>query len=246
VQTYSIPNNDLLSNHASFDTRKYVLRVRDLPQESKPREKLIKGGPNDLSNDELIAIVLTTGTKKEGVLEMAARVLKAYGDKSLLVQTSVSSLAADLGIPLTKAAQLVACFELGRRFHGKAKIGPAIIRSPKDVFNYLRDMQHLPKEHLRGLYLNAYQRVIHDEVISIGTLDASLIHPREVFKPAIEYGAAAVILAHNHPSGSVKPSKADLDITNQLVAASQIIGISLLDHVIIARNRFASIEVEYS
>jgi DNA repair protein RadC len=107
-------------------------------------------------------------------------------------------------------------------------------------------MQDLPKEHLRGLYLDAHYQLIHDEIISIGTLTSNIIHPREVFRPALEYSASAVILAHNHPSGVAKPSDADVAITRQIVEAGKILGISLLDHVIITKNKFESVPVEYA
>ncbi len=244
MNTYTFQDNDLLLDTLPAE-RSYVLRIRDLSAEDKPREKLIKHGPSVLSTAELLAVLLNTGTRKEGVLEMAARTIKEYGEKSLINQVNVEQMAKDLNIPTMKAAQIVACSELGRRFYKRNSLGPAVIRTSKDVYNYLRDMQNLSKEHLRGIYLNTHHRVIHDEVISIGTINSNLVHPREVFKPAVEYGAVAVILAHNHPSGTTKPSQADIEITRQLVTAGKILGINLLDHVIITRNKFASIEVDY-
>jgi len=109
----------------------------------------------------------------------------------------------------------------------------------------LQDMRNLPKEHLRGIYLNSHHRIIHDEVISIGTINSNMVHPREVFKPAIEHGAAAVILAHNHPSGIVTPSQADIDITNHIIEVGKLIGIPVIDHVVITKNKFISIDVAY-
>jgi DNA repair protein RadC len=155
-------------------------------------------------------------------------------------------MAAELDLPPAKAAQVAASLELGRRLYDRKAGGLPVVRNAKDVSRYLEDMRGLPKEHLRGLYLNAHQRVIHDEVISIGTVNSNLIHPREVFRPALEYGAAAVILAHNHPSGTIKPSDADVAITKQLVEAGKLVGISLLDHVIITKSSFGSIDVDYS
>jgi DNA repair protein RadC len=120
-----------------------------------------------------------------------------------------------------------------------------MIRTPQEAFDYLKDMRDLSKEHLRGLYLDNQHRVIHDEVISIGTIDSNIVHPREVFKPALEYSAVAVILAHNHPSGSLEPSDADMQITKQLIQSGKIMGIQLLDHVIVTKDSFASIPVSY-
>ncbi|HPM75414.1 MAG TPA: JAB domain-containing protein, partial [Saccharofermentans sp.] len=119
------------------------------------------------------------------------------------------------------------------------------IRNAKSAYDYLKDMQSLPKEQLRGLYLNSRYGLIHDEVISVGTLTSSIVHPREVFRPAIEHSAAAIIIAHNHPSGSSKPTSGDMEVTNQLVKAGRIIGIELLDHIIIGKSGFTSVPVDY-
>lgn len=244
--TYVLPETDLLSGHGIAAPNVKTYKIHDLPSESRPREKLLKHGPAALSTKELLAVILMTGTKKEGVLEMANRLIKDYGEKSLVSRKDISQMAAELNLPLIKTAQVAASLELGRRLYDRNAAGLPVIRNAKDVSRYLEDMRNLPKEHLRGLYLNAHQRIIHDEVISIGTVNSNLIHPREVFKPALEYGAAAVILAHNHPSGTAKPSDADLAITRQLVEAGKLIGISLLDHVIITKKGFTSIEVDYS
>ncbi|OGF27609.1 hypothetical protein A2303_01565 [Candidatus Falkowbacteria bacterium RIFOXYB2_FULL_47_14] len=223
--------------------KQYVLRVRDLAKEDKPREKLIKYGPDILSAAELLAIILSTGTKKEEVMTMASRLLKEYGEKTIINQTKPVVLEKELGIPITKACQIVACFALGRRFFRETNGGAVTIRTAKQAFNYLKDMRDLPKEQLRGLYLNSRYRLIHDEVISVGSLTANIVHPREIFRPAIEYSAAAVIIAHNHPSGSVTPTKSDITATDQIAAAGRILGIDLLDHIIIAKNKFASIQL---
>lgn len=244
--SYTLSNHDLLLTEDAPGTIKhYVLKIKDMPSEDKPRERLSKYGPSSLSVPELIAVLINTGTKKEDVMSMSSRIIKEYGEQSLSRQSDPAKLARDTGIPLHKAIQIVACAELGRRFFDKRAHGPQIIRTAKDVYEYLKDMQNLPKEHLRGIYVNTHHRVVHDEVISIGTIDSNLVHPREVFKPAIEYGAAAVILAHNHPSGIVTPSQADIDITKHIVAVGKLIGIPLVDHVIIGKNKFISINVEY-
>ncbi len=226
--------------------KKYTLRLRDMPAEDKPREKLMKHGSSVLSVAELLAIILNVGTKKEDVLAMSQRLLKEYGDSVIVTQRDPAKVREMLNIPLGKACQLVACFELGRRLfetHGARK--PITIRTASQVYEYLKDMRELPKEHLRGLYLDTHYQLIHDELISIGTLTSNVIHPREVFRPALEYSAAALILAHNHPSGIAKPSEADLAITAQIIEAGRVLGISLLDHVIIAKNKFESVPGEY-
>jgi len=225
--------------------RVYDLRFRDLPQEEKPREKLIAYGPAPLSLAELVAIVLNVGTKAEDVLSMSKRLVKEYGVSALSSQINPEQLSQDLNIPLGKACQIVACSEIGRRLYKKNDIGLAVIRTAKDAYDYLVDMHSLPKEQLRGIYLDTHNRVIHDEVISIGTINTNIVHPREVFRPALEYGAVAVVLAHNHPSGVVTPSTADIEITKQLVQAGRIIGIHVLDHVVIIKEGFQSIGVDY-
>lgn len=176
---------------------------------------------------------------------MASRMIRDYGEKTLSSQTDAKTLSDELQIPEIKALQIVACAELGRRFFDRREHGRVVIRTAKDAYEYLKDLRTLSKEHLRGLYVNTHHRLIHDEVISIGTINSNLIHPREVFKPAIEYGAAAVILAHNHPSGVVTASAADIEITKRIIEAGKIIGIPLVDHIIIGKNKFASIDAGY-
>lgn len=225
--------------------KQYVMRLRDLPTEEKPREKLMKYGPAALSVTELLTIVLNAGTKKEGVLAMSKRLLKEYGDSAIVNQKDPKKIQASLGVPIVKACQVVACFELGRRFFKTDGKRPLTLRTASQVYDYLKDMRDLPKEHLRGLYLDSHYQLVHDEVISIGSMTANIIHPREVFRPAIEYSASAVILAHNHPSGVSKPSEADIAITRQIVEAGKIVGVNLLDHVIITKNKYESIPAEY-
>ncbi len=244
--SYTLTNQDLiLDEKTSTSVKEYILRIQDMPSEDKPREKLLQYGPSALTVAELVAVVLATGTKKEDVMSMASRMIRDYGEKTLSSQTDAKALSEELQIPEIKALQIVACAELGRRFFDRREYGRVIIRTAKDVYEYLKDLRTLSKEHLRGLYVNTHHRLIHDEVISIGTINSNLIHPREVFKPAIEYGAAAVILAHNHPSGVVTASAADIEITKRVIEAGKIIGIPLVDHIIIGKNKFTSIEAGY-
>jgi DNA repair protein RadC len=239
---YTAINHDVIIDNP---TRRYVLKVRDLPTEEKPRERLFAHGPEALSTAELLAILLTTGTRKEEVLTMSNRIIKEYGTQGIMTQRNPSALMRDTGIPAGKAAQIVACGELGRRFFHKNNTTSPVLRTAHDACEYASDMRRLSKEHLRGIYLNAHYKIIHDETISIGTIDTNIVHPREVFKPALEYCAAAVILMHNHPSGDTTPSQADIDVTRQLVAAGRLLGIDLIDHIIITDTSFASIPVDY-
>ncbi len=234
--------NTVVSNDCM---RTYTYKLRDLPQADKPREKLLLHGPGVLSIVELLAILLNTGTVKEDVLVMSSRIIREYGEKSFTSLTDAQKISDSLDIPLVKACQIVASSELGRRFFKKSGSKNTSIRTAQDVSAYVKDMHELPKEYLRGIYLNNHHYIVCDEVLSIGTLDANIIHPREVFKPALEHGATAVILVHNHPSGIVDPSQADLNITKQLISAGKIMGVTLIDHVIVGKGKFMSIPAIY-
>lgn len=238
-KTYQFTDHDRLETDGS---PRYVMRVRDLELPDKPREKLLSAGPSVLSMAELVAILWGVGTKKEEVLTMAQRLLKEYGEQTIRNETDPARLAELLDIPFTKACQIVASLELGRRFYATSVYGqPCYIRTTQQAYLYLEDIGKCPKEQLRGLYLNSRYQVIHDEVISVGSLTANIVHPREVFRPAIEHGAVAVIIAHNHPSGSLEPTQADLDITSQLRAVGDIMGIQLLDHLVVGQASYKSI-----
>jgi len=227
-----------MDNHSDGQ---YVLKVRDLPIEEKPREKLFAHGPDALSNGELLAVILGVGTRKEEVLTMASRVLREYGEKAIADQTDPKKMSESLDIPISKASQIVASFELGRRFYSERNGKPKTLRTPKEVWEITKDMHNLPKEQMVGFYLNSRYVLVHREVVAIGTVDASIVHPREVFRPALEHAASAVILVHNHPSGNTEPSKADKEITKQLKEAGKLMGIELLDHVIVTRDRYQSV-----
>ncbi len=225
--------------------RDYVLKIKDLPAGSRPKDKLINFGPEMLSMAELLSIIWNTGNQDEDVLEMASRIVKEYGEKSIFSENDVNRLSKELGITVQKSSQLIACGELGRRIYSNNSSGLSIIRNAKDVYDYLNDMHNLTKEHLRGLYLNTHNRIIYDEVISIGTINSNLIHPREVFRPALEYNAAAVVIAHNHPSNIVTPSSQDIEVTKQIIEAGKILGINVLDHIIITKSTYMSIKANY-
>lgn len=238
VQHYRVTDTDRFLDAEE----QYVLRVRDLPQPERPREKLLSAGPATLSQAELVAVLWGVGTRSEDVLTMAHRTLQEYGEKALMYETDPAQLASALDVPVTKACQLVAALELGRRAYASGKSGePVQVRTPAQAFHYFRAMGTAAKEQLRGLYLNSRYQVIHDEVISIGSLTANVVHPREVFQPAIVHGAVAVVIAHNHPSGSLEPSAADVEVTRQLVGAGKILGIELLDHIVVTAEGYKNI-----
>lgn len=223
-----------------MEENKKIYNLKEIPEQDRPRDKLINKGPDILKNYELLAIILGTGYGDENVLELAHRILQDYGSKAITKQKNVARLQDDLGLPEVKACQIIACFELGRRFFLEDTGRYPTIQGPEDVYEYLKDMRELKKEQFRGLYLNSRNKLIHDEVISIGSLNANIVHPREVFSPAIEFASANVILVHNHPSGDPEPSEDDLEITKRLVEAGKIIGIEVVDHVVVAEEGWSS------
>jgi DNA repair protein RadC len=208
-----------------------------------PREKLAQLGPGALSVAELLAIIFGTGRRGEPVKELAGRILREYGAFALRDARTLEQVQRETGLPHVKSCQLLACFELGARLfkplpHDKQAV---TIRTPQDVFAFLADMRTLRKEQLRGLYLNARNVVIHQETVSIGTITANLVDAKEVFRPALEYGAVSVIIAHNHPSGNPEPSDEDIAVTSQLAHAGSILSVRLVDHIIIAGESFISL-----
>jgi len=224
----------------SKTNQSYNLRIRDLPEEDKPREKLRKHGPAALKNYELMAVILGRGTRREGILELSQRIMSQYGEQAIFSEGDVGKIEKVLGLSPVQACQVVAAFELGKRLFGRPT--EIFLRSPEEVFEYAKDMARLKQEHLRGLYLDTRNRLIRDEVITIGTLNESLAHPREIFHPAVEAHAAAIILVHNHPSGDPYPSRDDIELTKQIYQASKIMEIEVLDHVIVGNKRYYSLK----
>ena len=202
---------------------------------------MLKYGSANLNLNELIAIILGTGTKKEEVMAMSKRIIKEYGEKALLSAKDPQKLSDLLDIPIGKASQIVAAFEIGRRFYQTKNGMPTAVHNAAQAYQYFKAMASLPKEVFKGIYLNSHYQIICDETISVGTVSASMVHPREVFGPAIEHGAVAIIVAHNHPSGSLNPTEADIMVTNQLVASAKIMGIEILDHIIVSNRGYSSI-----
>lgn len=241
VETYHLQDNDFVWDERPEGAGSYVLRLRDVPDDERPREKLLAAGPQTLGLAELLAVLWGVGTRKEDVLAMAKRTLREYGERAVANEQDPRQLSVAAGIPLTKACQLVAGFELGRRFHASRGGRPVQVRNLDQAYEYLHDMGRISKEQLRGLYLDSRYGVIHDEIISVGTLTSNIVHPREVFQPAVLHNAVAVIVAHNHPSDVLKPTAADLRVTEQLRQAGEMLGISLLDHLIIGSTDCISI-----
>lgn len=198
----------------------------------KPREKLAIQGPSELEDHELFSIMLGKGNKKENVFEQAKRILKGFDHEELIHLKNIEQFQKNFKVGFVQACTLMAAFEIGRRFFAK-NIPAIVLRTADQVFEHAKNMKYLKKEYVRGLYLNTRYRLIHDEIITIGSLDANIVHPREIFRPAIEYGAYCVILTHNHPSQDPTPSEQDIEITQQLRKVGNLLQIPLLDHLII-------------
>ena len=214
------------------------MKIKDIPQQNRPRERFLKHGPKALSDAELFAILLRTGSINENVIDMSNRLIAEYGlDK--LFDCSLKELQEIKGIGPTKAMQILVMAELGKRIKLSKNENNKRITSAKDVFDLFHErLKDEKQEHFIVLHLNTKNNIIGEELISKGTLDAAIIEPREVFKSAIRNSASKIIILHNHPSGDPTPSKADIEITEKLVDAGELMNIMVLDHVIIGREEY--------
>jgi len=218
-----------------------LMKIKSLPSDSRPREKLIKHGPLSLSDAELLAIILRTGNKKENVLSLSNKLFSKFDIKKLS-RARISNLKRSLGVGDAKACQILACFELGRRLAKFKEDKNITVREAKDIAKLLiPEMSSLKQEHFKGIYLDSRKKIIRTETLFVGSLNESVVHPREIFQIALEENAAALILVHNHPSGDSTPSSFDIEMTKELVKAGEILGISVLDHIIIGDGRYFSL-----
>ncbi len=210
------------------------LRLKDQPLGERPRERLIQHGPDALGHAELVAILLRTGYKGATAVDVAKTMLAQFGSLTALAKATVDELARIKGVGRDKAVTLVAAFALARKMSAELRWESPVLDCPEAVVKLLREENLLRDvETLQALLLNTRRRLIRVHEIARGTLDAILVHPREVFKPAIAAQASAIILVHNHPSGDPSPSEADIVVTRKLVAAGQVLDIPVLDHIII-------------
>lgn len=211
------------------------MKIKEMSEELKPRERFLKSGPEVLSEAELLAIILRTGTIKENVVEMSSRIISEFGLDNLF-DCSLKELQEIKGIGPSKAMQILAIAELVKRqSHIKNKIKK--ITQAKDVYDYFKDkLQNQKQENFYILLLNTKNHIIKEEFITRGILDSAIIHPREIFRPAIKNSASKIILIHNHPSGDPTPSEEDLEITKELIEVGDKIGIKVLDHVIVGKE----------
>jgi len=216
------------------------LTIKNLPAHERPREKLIAKGVANLTDKELLAILLRTGRAGKSALDIAESVLTKYPKKNIL-NVSFEDLKKMNGIGADKACTLLAAFELSKRALDVQKGGRPIIENTEQALAQLHDIRAHKKEHFVALYLNARNELIHREDISIGTVNASIVHPRDVFAPALEHNATAVIVAHNHPSGSAEPSPEDLEVTARLKDAGKLLGFTLVEHIIVTGDSHTAI-----
>ena len=219
------------------------MKIREMIKEERPREKMVMYGRQTLTNSELLAILIKTGTEKRGVLDIADDIIHKSGGIRMLTEYSLEELSAFEGIGRAKACVILAAVELGSRLSASCIHSYGRIKSAEDVAAvFTEKLRYMKKEIFEALLIDAKGNIIASEVISIGDLTSSLVHPRETFQAAVKRGAAAVILVHNHPSGDAAPSDDDIKITKRLKEAGDILGISVLDHVIIGDSSYVSLK----
>lgn len=223
------------------------LMLRDLPDMERPREKLLLKGAQSLSDAELLAILLRTGTKEDSVIRVAEKLLAVYKNESLgeFANLSVNDFSKIKGIGKVKAITVLAALELGKRLAEAPSIERKKITSPQDVVNvFMPRFRYEKKEHFIVVLLDTKNHILATPVVSVGCLNSSIVHPREVFREAIVHFAAAMILVHNHPSGDPMPSKEDIHVTHKLIEAGNLMDIKVIDHIIIGDNCYISLKEE--
>lgn len=214
------------------------MKIKDLQKVDLPREKLAKYGSEKLKDYELLALLLGSGIKDLNVLELSKKILETIKKIGIKKVTLVDLLKIK-GLGKAKASQVFAVLELGKRLNTENK---AEILSAGDVWNFCADIRGMQREHFVAFYLNTQNCLIERQTISIGTLNSSLVHPREVFEPALSFHAASIIVAHNHPSGELEPSQEDREVTKRLTEAGKIIGIDVIDHIILGKKGYLSFQ----
>ncbi|MEY4479361.1 MAG: hypothetical protein RLZZ267_39 [Bacillota bacterium] len=217
--------------------------MREVPVEERPRERMQINGAEALSNAELLAILLRTGTKNVSAVQLAQQLLMKTNGIHGLVEMTTGELTTVRGLGTAKALQIKAGIELGRRLAKTSRDELFAVRSPEDAAAFLmEDLRYLKKEQFVCLFLDTKNQIVCQETLSIGSLNASIVHPREVFRAAIRHGSASIICAHNHPSGDPTPSPEDLNITKRLREVGELIGIPVIDHIVIGDRKFVSLK----
>lgn len=219
------------------------LKIMELPNEERPIEKLKMFGADALSNSELLAIILRCGVKGENVLSLSQRILSEIDGISGILNASYSDITSIKGVKDVKGAQILALAEICRRMNTLKGMSKVVVKTPNDIGNMLiTEMSNLNQEVLKLLVLNTKNKIIKSKDVFKGTLNTSLVHPREIYSEAVKCGGASIIICHNHPSGDPTPSKEDIDITIRLEKCGKIMGIELLDHIIIGETQFISLK----
>lgn len=221
--------------------------IKDLPEDERPRERLERKGPKVLSNIELLAILIRTGSRQKSAINLAEEIMRKFSNLYNLRNITIDELMMIKGIGKAKAIQILAAIELGSRMSQYVLERGMQIRSPSDCAEYIaEEVKSLEQEHFIGIYLDTKNRILAKKTLFIGSLNRSLVHPREVFKEALKHGCASIILVHNHPSNDVTPSPQDISITKRLIEIGELIGIEILDHLIVGANNYLSMrEAKY-
>ncbi len=215
-----------------------MAKIKDLPKVDRPREKFLKKGPDALSKSDLLAILLGSGIKGKNVQKLSQQIIQRFGKGFLTI--SIDALQKISGVGQAKALQIVSAVSLVKRFYQEEKSNEGTIKNSQDVLSITYDLRDKKKEHLVCLYLNARNALLKKEVVSVGLLDKTLLHPREIFHPATELNAASVILVHNHPSGDATPSEKDIQIVEKIAQAGEVMGIPVIDFIIVSENNHHS------
>ena len=214
-----------------------------IPQNSRPRERMMEYGPKVLADHELLAIILRTGTREKNVVALALEILKTIDDLYSLRHITLQELMKIPGIGKVKGTEILAAIEFGKRVSQSTQVKEGTVLSSGWMGKFLlRELSNLTQENVMALYLNTKNEIIKKEIIFKGSLSSSVAHPREIFKGAVQYSAARIILAHNHPSGDTEPSEADLLFTKRMVEAGEMMGIEVLDHFIIGADEYLSLQ----
>lgn len=218
-----------------------MIKIKDLPVMDRPIERLINNGVETLSNEELLSIILKTGTKEKSVKELSLEILKNYSIHDLS-NINIESIKKIKGIGISKAACLISCIELGKRMNKKIdSLNNIKITNSEKVYTYFNDFfKDKTQEYFYCLYLDSSKKVIKNKLLFIGTLNYSTVHPREIFKEAYLSSATSIICIHNHPSGNINPSKCDIELTNNLIKTGMLLGIKIDDHIIIGKDKYFS------
>ena len=219
---------------------RYHTTIREMPAEERPRERLMRYGPEALRTAELLAIILRVGSARGSAISLADQLLSHFGSLRAVAKATVEELSAVRGIGVAKAAQVKAAFELGKRLATAAEQRPLVNRPELAANLVMEDLRYRDKEHFEALLLDTRNQCIAIRPVSIGSLNSNVAHPREIFKEAVSHSANAMIVAHNHPSGDPTPSEEDKALTRRLVEAGKVMGIDVLDHLIIGDGRWLS------